>query len=80
MKKLRQILAIAGLALIAAMYIITVVFAFSKNPASKNWLMASIFCTIAVPVLIYAIQLVARVLPKLTHREDPEDNGDAEEK
>ena len=62
MKKAKRILAIIGLILIALMYILTIVFALSKNPNSKNWLMAAIFCTIAVPVLLYAMQLVAKVL------------------
>ncbi len=62
MKKAKRILAIIGLILIAVMYILTIIFAVSKNPHSKDWLMAAIFCTIAVPVLIYAIQLVAKVL------------------
>ena len=73
MKKLRRVLAIIGLILIAALYIITIILAFSKNPNSKGWLMAAIFCTIAVPVLIYAIQLVAQVLRKMTHKEDSEE-------
>ncbi len=64
MNKARRVLAIIGLALIALMYILTIIFAFTKSPDSKNFLMAAIFCTIAVPVLIYAMQLVAKVLPK----------------
>ena len=66
MKKARRILAIIGLILIAVLYIVTIVLAFSKNPDSKGWLMAAIFCTIAVPVLIYGMQLVAKVLRKLS--------------
>ena len=64
MNKARRVLAIIGLALIALMYILTIIFALMKSPDSKNFLMAAIFCTIAVPVLIYAMQLVAKVLPK----------------
>ena len=64
MNKVRRVLAIIGLALIALMYILTIIFALMQSPNSKNLLMAAIFCTIAVPVLLYAIQLVAKVLPK----------------
>lgn len=62
MKKAKQILAIIGLLAIAASYITTIIFALMKNPASHNWLMASIFCTIAVPIFIYAVLMVAKVL------------------
>ena len=62
MKKAKRILAIAGLALIALMYTLTFVFAFMQDPRSKGLLMGAIFCTIAVPVIIYAMELVARNL------------------
>lgn len=74
MKKARRILAIIGLILIAAMYALTIIFALMDSPESKNWLMAAIFCTIAVPVIIYAMQLVAKVLPKLSGRDTTEEN------
>lgn len=74
MKKARRILAIIGLILIAAMYVLTIIFALMDSPESKNWLMAAIFCTIAVPVIIYAMQLVAKVLPKLSGRDTTEEN------
>lgn len=64
MKKLRQIAAVIGIILLAALYGSTMVFALMKNPASKNLLMASVYCTIAVPVLLYAMALVARNLRK----------------
>jgi len=62
MKKLRQILALAGVILLVGMYVLTLVFALMKNPAADRLLMAAVFCTIAVPVLLYAMILVARRL------------------
>ena len=38
------------------------VFALVKSPYSKGLLMGSIFCTIAVPVLLYAMTMVARLV------------------
>ncbi len=64
MKKVKRILAWIGLVLIALMYALTLVFALIQHPMSKNLLMAAIFCTIAVPVIIYAMELVTRNLRK----------------
>jgi membrane protein implicated in regulation of membrane protease activity len=59
---LKRPLAMIGVILIVSMYIIALFSAFSHHPDSKNWLMAAIFSTVAVPVFLYVLQLVARVL------------------
>ncbi|RKD29355.1 hypothetical protein [Lacrimispora algidixylanolytica] len=59
---LKRPLAMIGVILIVSMYIIALFSAFSHHPDSKNWLMAAIFSTVAVPVFLYVVQLVARVL------------------
>jgi hypothetical protein len=56
---MRRIAALAGIILLIAMYALTMVFALVKSPYSKGLLMGSIFCTIAVPVLLYAMTMVA---------------------
>ena len=60
MQKARRIFAIIGLILIAALYILTFVFAIMKSPASKDFLMAAVFCTIVLPVILYAIGMVTK--------------------
>ena len=62
MQKIKRILALIGAILLVGMYVITLVFALSSNPNSKNMLMASIACTIIIPCLLYAFMLIARVL------------------
>lgn len=62
MKKAKRILALIGVILLLAMYGSTMVFAFLKDPRAGDFLMASIYCTIAVPVLLYAMTLVTRRL------------------
>lgn len=62
MKKAKRILALAGVILLLAMYGSTMVFAFMNDPRAGDFLMASIYCTIAVPVLLYAMTLVTRRL------------------
>lgn len=51
MQKLKRILALLGAALLAAMYIATLVLALSGNPNTPNILMATIACTIPDPIL-----------------------------
>ena len=55
----RRIVALTGIILLIVMYALTMVFALVKSPYSKGLLMGSIFCTIAVPVLLYAMTMVA---------------------
>ena len=62
MKKTQRILALAGVVLLLALYGATMVFALSDSPASEGWFKASIFCTIAVPVVLYAYILIYRYL------------------
>ena len=63
MKKIQRILALAGVVLLLALYGATMVFALSDSPASEGWFKASIFCTIAVPVVLYAYILILMRLP-----------------
>lgn len=60
--KIRRILALFGAVILAVLYILTLVFALTDNPATMSFFKASVTLTIAVPVLIYAYQLVFRVL------------------
>ncbi|MGN8739611.1 hypothetical protein [Bilifractor sp. HCP3S3_D3] len=73
---MRRITALLGIVLLLVMYALTMVFALVKSPYSKGLLMGSIFCTIAVPVLLYGMTMVARLvrgkgIPE-AHTSDPE--------
>lgn len=62
MNKVKRILALLGVILLLAMYGSTLVFALMDSPNAKGMLMGSIYCTIVVPVFLYAVLLVAKVL------------------
>lgn len=62
MKKLKQILALLGAILLVGMYLVTLYLGLTSSPATQNMLMASIVCTVVIPVLLYAMLLVTRVL------------------
>ena len=65
MKHVKQILALLGAVLLAALYISTLVFALSDSPVFSDLLKISVAATILVPVLLYACILAAR----LNHRD-----------
>ena len=69
MKKLRRVLALIGAILLIGMYLATMLLAIFGNADSKGWLMASIVMTVLIPVLLYAIQLVARVFSGKNQKE-----------
>ena len=68
MKRMKQILAISGIVIIIALYIITLVLSLSQAPNADRWLLAALYSTIAVPLFIYIILW----LHKLLNRKDEE--------
>lgn len=74
MEKIKRVLALIGVILLAALYVSTLVFALMDSPAADGLLRASIAATILVPVLLYAYIMIARLLKD--RREDQDDHSD----
>lgn len=49
----KRIVALIGVALLALLYIVTLVAAITDNSGSGRWFMTCIFATVAVPMLIW---------------------------
>ena len=60
MKKLKQIAALVGAVLLLGMYVLAFIFSLSHSPNARNMLLAAIYCTVLVPVFLYACLLVYR--------------------
>ena len=60
MKKIKQILAIIVIIILAASHIMTAVLAFTG--ADRNVLMLMFYIDIALPTFIYVFMLVAKIL------------------
>ena len=73
MKKTPRILALAGIVLLLGMYASTMIFALMDSPSAKGLFMASIFCTFAVPILLFAMIQTARALRGRGAEEGTED-------
>ena len=69
--KTKRILAAIGAFLLFAMYAGTLAFALIDHPAAQDLLMASIACTIILPVLLYAYTLVYRLTRTTEEDSDP---------
>ena len=62
--KIKRVVALLGVVILVGLYLITLILAFVDPTASKDWLKASIICTIIIPVFFYAYLLVYRYLKK----------------
>lgn len=66
MSKVKRIAAIIGLVLIVSMYFISFLSALFATEYSYGLFMASIFCTIVIPIMIYLFITVY----KMVHKKD----------
>ena len=62
MKKIKQIVCIAGALILAALYILTFIFSLTDHSQAKSWLSASLYATVAVPIILYAFLLITNPL------------------
>lgn len=64
MKKFRQILAIIGIVILVGMYVATIICALSANENFMSMLMASIYASIVIPVIIWAFTFIYKLIKK----------------
>lgn len=63
-KRVKQVLAIIGLVIIVGLYATTLILALSKNPNSHGMFLASIFATIMVPLIMYILSWIFKMVKK----------------
>lgn len=79
--KSKRILAMAGVVIILICYAIALVCAFIGSPNARSMLMAALFCTIVVPVILYAYQMIYRLGTRDKHTaEGSSEDNKAEQK
>lgn len=64
MKKIKRILAAAGLVIIMGMYLMTFIFALTSAPGADKLFLGSLVVTIIVPVIIYAYSIIYKMAYK----------------
>lgn len=72
MKKVKQILALIGVVVLIGLYVSTIFCAVSSSENFMNLLMASIYATVIIPVLLWAYSFIY----KLTRKDKDEKKGD----
>jgi len=72
MKKLRRILAIAGVVLLLGMYLVTFISAMLATPETHKLFLGSLAATIIVPVFLYAYSLIYKMVYKREEQEREE--------
>ncbi|MGI6017478.1 MAG: hypothetical protein ACOX8M_01510 [Marvinbryantia sp.] len=70
MKKLKRILALIGVILLAALYLCTLIFALIDSPWAYDLFKVSVGATILVPVVLYAMILTAKLLKNKDTEQD----------
>lgn len=79
MKKVRQILAVIGILLLVGLYVTTLVLALTDDPHTMNAFRASVYCTVIVPVLIWAYTFIYKLLKNIYGGSPAPENEKAEE-
>lgn len=72
MKKAKRIFAIAGAALLAGLYLATLIFALIDHPAAFRCLKISIGFTILIPVLLWIFLAMFRYMEGRKRQNTPE--------
>lgn len=64
MKDRKRVFAIIGIVLLLLLYLVSFISALLVTPYSNALFQASVFSTIAIPIFVYCLVLVYKVLKK----------------
>ena len=64
MKKIKQFLALGGVILLVALYLITLILAITDNSGTMNMFFASVVATVIIPVLLWAYSSIYRLIKR----------------
>ena len=64
MDKFKRVLAMIGVILLVFMYVMTIITAIFASDGSRNWFIGSIMMTVLVPMVLYAINMLAGLQKK----------------
>lgn len=74
MKKVKRVAALTGVIFLVGLYLLTLISAIFIPVISDTLFMASIFSTIAIPIMLYAYILIYRLLKENKNKEKDETN------
>jgi len=80
-QKIKQILAILGVIVLVGLYAATLICALSKSDNYMNLLMASVYSTVIIPVLIWAYSFIYKLLKNYySEKNDTKENTNEDTK
>ena len=59
--KSKRILALTGAVILIALYVSSIIFALMDSPLAENLLLASLFCTIVIPAVLYGYAVARKM-------------------
>ena len=62
--KLKRTLALTGVVILVALYLSSIIFALMDSPLAEDLLLASLFCTIVIPTVLYGYAVALRYFQK----------------
>ena len=62
--KSKRILALTGAVILITLYVSSIIFALMDSPLAENLLLASLFCTIVIPAVLYGYAVALRYFKK----------------
>ena len=71
MNRIKKILAWTGIIVLVLLYLVTFLLGVFGNPHTQNMLKACIVLTVVIPVLIYAMMMLAKILSR-KHDQEPD--------
>ena len=72
--KYKRPLAIAAVVLILLLYVSTIVFALMDSPLAQSLLLASLFCTVVIPAVLYGYSVMIKYTKDKSKREKEQKN------
>lgn len=75
----KRLAAVICLILIALTYLAAFIAAFIHRPLAKSFLMAALFSTFVIPVMVYAWQLIIRHLKDYRKSQERQNGNDEDE-
>ncbi len=70
-KRIRQIFAWIGIVVLLGLYLTSLVLAFSGSPMAQALFRGSFAATVVFPILLYAMQIIYRVLRPSDPTDEP---------
>lgn len=74
MKKTKKIFAMAGVVLLAGLYLATLVCAITDKSQTMGMFKASVFATVIIPILLWTYQFIYRLITKKNASDSEKDN------